>query len=103
VTTATAPRVSEETLEVVWRTITRDVQRFSDTADIGTVNSKRWERIQGKLEELAAMLVDEVPEHETESLVTMTEGIWKDIHDRMIGWALSIETARVERQTGAAS
>ena len=102
-TTATAPDVSAPALEGIWRTITRDVERYSDTAGIATTNSKRWMRIDDTLEELAAMLVDEVFESETDSLVRMMERIWEDIHDRMIEWALSIEAARAERRKGAAA
>jgi hypothetical protein len=95
--------VSKEVLEVIWQTITRDVERFSDTAGIGPVNSKRWTRVDETLEELAVMLVEDVFTSEAESLTALTEGIWQDIHDRMIEWALSTETARVERRMGVAS
>lgn len=100
--TATAQR---ERLETIWRTITRDVQRFTmpdESWDIGTVNSKRWTTINDELEDLAAMLVDEVHERDLDSLTTLTEGIWTEIHDRLLAWAETIEAERAARKPVAA-
>lgn len=100
---ATAKRVE---LETIWRTITRDVERFTmpdESWDIATVNSKRWTTINEELEDLAAMLVDEVRASEIDSLTTLTEGIWTEIHDRMLAWAETIEADRTARRKLAAA
>lgn len=59
------------------------------------------------LEELAAMLVEVVTDHERdselESLTRLTEGIWEQIELRTLAWAEAVEAARDARQTGAAA
>jgi hypothetical protein len=111
--TAPAPSAERERLEIIWRTITRDVQRFVDESGIGTVNSKRWVRIDRTLEELAAMLVDEVSEwsyatgedefNEVGELSFVTEEIWRFIETKLIDYALDVEARRAARRSGAAA
>ena len=90
--------------EIIWRTITRDVARFQGEASISTVNSKRWTKIDGTLEELAAMLVEEVSDRtrdgettsDVDALTVATQDIWRYIETRLIDWATEVE-ARSKR------
>jgi hypothetical protein len=92
-----------ERLEIIWRTITRDVVHFEGEVAVASVNSKRWNRIDRTLEELAAMLVDEVAEHERDSLTAATWDIWRYIEARLVDWAAGIEAARAAARQARAS
>ncbi len=60
------------------------------------MNSKRWRRIDDTLDELAAMLVHEVHDNETDSLTAVTEDIWREIETRLLDWADMIEAGRAK-------
>lgn len=85
--------------EIIWKTITRDVARFQGESGLSTVNSKRWTKIDDTLEELAAMLVEEVSDREREgetrtdadALLVATEDIWRYIESRLIDFAMHVE------------
>lgn len=98
---------ARQLLEERWKTITRDVQRFANEGGLSTVNSKRWIKVDDTLEEFAAMLVDEIDadegEEDHDSLASLTEGIWTEIHDRMLAWAERVEARRDERRKVAAA
>lgn len=81
-----------------WAVLMRDVQRFEGEASISVVNSPRWNAINETLEELAAMLVEEISDSESDSLTPVTEGIWDEIRDRLIAWAVTIEQERDRRR-----
>lgn len=98
---------TREELEIVWKTITRDVRRFEGEAGISTVNSERWTTVDEALGELAAFLVDEVSDYmapgeqstEAGELIVLTQDIWEVIEKMTIDWAIRIEAARdAERQ-----
>jgi hypothetical protein len=107
--TATAPTPQRERLEIIWRTATRDVQRFANEAGISGVNGKRYVRIQRTLEELAGMLVDEVTDsshedfNEAGELTFVTEEIWQVIEGKLIAYAIDVEDRRAARRNGAAA
>ncbi len=110
-TTATAPRVTRDILEVRWHMATTDVARFQGESGWSSVNHKRLTRLLEGIEELGALLVDEVGDHvrpggpsEQETLASL---VWDElnpyIRDRLLAWAESIESKRAERRAGAAS
>jgi len=77
--------------------------RFKNESGISADNSKRFYRINETLEDLAALLVDEVYEDEFDNgqhtgLQTVTEDIWKDNKERLISWAERTEEARDARR-----
>lgn len=97
------PATQRERLKIVWDTITRDVER--DGYEMAGRNSKRWQRIDDMLTELAAMLVHEIdtamrPE---EDLSATTEAIWQEIESRLLIWADNVETERSRRREAAAA
>lgn len=99
---------TREILEERWNCATRDVQRFQGEAGISAVNSKRWTTIDRKLEEMAALLVEEVNDYradpmadtEATELGVLTEAIWREIERRMLEWAEGILARREERREG---
>jgi hypothetical protein len=98
---ATERQAARRLLEERWRVAMFDVQRFAGEAGLSSVNSKRYYRIQRTLEELAAILVDGVNDHEYDNahggLVSVTEGIWDAIREQLLDWATVIEAQRSER------
>lgn len=83
-----------ELLEERWSVLTRNVVRFKGEDEISGVNSRRYRRIDETLDELAAMLVHEVHDNETDSLTAVTDGIWVEIESRLLAWAEMIEEGR---------
>jgi hypothetical protein len=70
----------------------RDVTRFANQLGVSSVPSKRWGRIQGTLEEITAMLIEEAGEDEADTLRVATENIWRDIRRDLVQWAVAVET-----------
>ncbi len=89
--------VSRDILEDRWKLLMRGVTRFQGEAAITATNSKRWQRVNDTLEELGAMLVDEVLDHEVDVLLELIEGIWEEIERRMLDWAVAVDAARAAR------
>jgi hypothetical protein len=99
--------ITREILEERWRAATSDVARFAGERGISTVNSKRYLRLQGTIEELATLLVQEVygerlvPDEPSEA--ERLDSLWCDLEtilsDRMIAWALELEAHRAVRET----
>jgi hypothetical protein len=87
-----------ELLEERWKTITRDVHQFKTERDISQVNSDRWYRSNGTLEQLAAMLVFEVNDRDVDTLQETTQRIWINIESELLAWAEGVEREREARK-----
>lgn len=89
---------THDRLDLIWRTITRDVQRLDGEAGLAGINSERWTTIDDKLTELGAMLIDELRDgddySETAELQVATDDIWTFIERRLIEFALEVEASR---------
>jgi hypothetical protein len=92
-----------ELLEERWNLLLRDVARFGDEPDISAINSKRHERIDDTLEELGALLVDEVSGAELDTLRAAITDIWINARERLLAWAETTEQQRAERRAQMAA
>lgn len=91
-------------LAVRWHMNMTRAARYADDYRICCNNSKRFDRINDTLEEMAVRMVDEtMDDEEYWSLTPLTEGIWQVIEERITAWAIGIEEARAERQKERAS
>ena len=86
---------AHELLDERWNVLTKDVIR-TGTGGLSTANGYRQTVVSDMLEEIAALLVGGVFETELDSLSDAIDGIWEQIQDRLVDWAVAIDANRIE-------
>lgn len=88
-----------ELLEYRWQVIATDVQQFANERDISAVNSKLIRRLDDTLTTIVARMVDDgIHGDESDELLGFIDRLHGIVHDEVLTWAESIETARLERR-----
>ncbi len=96
-------QAQRELLEERWSVLLRDVERLKGETAISAANSKRYYRINDTLEELGAMLVDEVNDNELDALQAAITDTWANARERLLAWAETTEQQRAERRAQMAA